>query len=417
MAGGTAVAQGLSILTAPITSRLYAPADYGMAAVFSSVVGVILLPSTMRYEMALMLPPDEEDACSILWACFTLCACASLLTIVATLLFGERLFRALGAPGLYHYWWMLPPTILGGGLYQCLAVWSLRRKAYMTLTGTKLRQALIGSIVTIGVGFFWKGPVGLLLGSVCWMTMGVGRLGQGTLSRGKGLGFAVVAKRIKDALRCHWRFGVVTTAATLLNNAGTLVAPMLFSACYTPTIVGHFSLAQRIVTLPGTLVGMAVAQVFIAEAAEMIRERPGDLPHFFNKVTRKMAPFALGVVLLGASCPWVFPIAFGARWQLAGQFAVILSAMAAIQLVVSPIADISVLRQRLALQFSLGSLRMLMVFATIWLPSHLGFGPIVAVGCYVSGMSLIFGIAYMFYARIARDGKSLAPAEPLPAAA
>jgi O-antigen/teichoic acid export membrane protein len=406
MAGGTAFAQGVSLLTAPITTRLYGPADYGMAAVFSSVLGVLLLPATWRYEMALMLPAKEEDARSVLWACLGLACGASLLSVVVMLLFGKWAFAALGSPDLFKYWWMLPPAILGGSLYQCFSVWALRRKEYFTLTGTKLRQAVVGSIVTIGLGCVWKGPLGLLIGSVCFMTMGVGRLARGTFHKGHRVGVAAFARRVWDALRIYRRFAFLTTGATFLNAAGTLIAPMLFSVCYTQAVVGHFSLAQRIVSLPGTLVGTAVGQVFIGEAAEMIRERPGELPNFIKKVTRKMAPFSMAVLLIGLSCPWVFPVVFGARWHTAGVLAAILSVLAAVQLLVSPIADISVLLQRQGLQFGLGAVRTVIVFGTIWLPSRLGMGPIFAVACYTLGMSLMWSIAYLFYARIARESRA-----------
>jgi O-antigen/teichoic acid export membrane protein len=230
---------------------------------------------------------------------------------------------------------------------------------------------------------------------------------------GRKIGIATLARRVVDSLRTYKRFAFVTTGASVLNNAGTMLAPMLFSVCYREAVVGHFSLAQRVISMPGYLVGTAVAQVFIGEAAEMLRERPEELPHFFNKIIRKMAPVALGVILIGAACPWVFPVVFGARWHTAGIFAAILSVLAAIQLLVSPIADISVLRQRLGLQFSLGTLRTIIVFGTIWLPARLGMGPFVAVGCYTVGMSLVFVAAYWFYERIARESSSLARPVPL----
>jgi O-antigen/teichoic acid export membrane protein len=364
-----------------------------------------------------MLPRDDEDARSILWACFGLAGCATLVVCLVTYFFGRTSFAALGAPYLYRYWWMLPATILGGALYQCLSVWALRRKDYVTLTGTKLRQTLVGSLVNIGVGSLWKGPLGLLLGSFCSTTMGVGRLGRGTLFQGREVGNAVLARRVVGALREYGRFAVMTTGSTFLNSAGPLIGPMLLSTFYGQAVVGHFSLAQRIISLPGSLVGIAVGQVFFAEASEIIRERPEELLHLFKKITRKMVPVAVVVVLFGAACPWVFPVVFGARWHAAGIFAAILSLLAATQLLVGSIAEISVLRQRQGLQFSLGVFRTMIVFASIWLPFRFGFGPLSAVGCYTLGMSSTWAVAYLFYARIARESHTFAHPVPLTSAA
>jgi len=39
--GGTLIAQGLAVVTAPVLSRLYSPADYGVFNLFSSI-GLII---------------------------------------------------------------------------------------------------------------------------------------------------------------------------------------------------------------------------------------------------------------------------------------------------------------------------------------------------------------------------------------
>jgi O-antigen/teichoic acid export membrane protein len=417
MAGGTVVAQGLSLLCAPITTRLYSPSDYGIAAVFNSTLGTLLLAATCRYEMALMLPQNEEDARSVLWCCLALGCFASLASGIAALCLGRWLFALLGAPELYRYWWMVPLALLGGSLYQCFSVWALRRKAYMALSGTKVSQAMTGYTVSIVVGAIWKGPIGLLLGSFCSMSMGVGRLCRGSFWRERTAAPGAVVRRIAKVLHSYGRFAFLTTGATLLSSAGTLLAPLLFSTHYPQSIVGHFSLAQRVISVPGSLIGMAVGQVFIAEAAEILRERPAEMPHFFKKVTRKLAPVVLGLLLMGALCPWAFPLAFGARWKTAGVFAAMLSVLAAVQIVVAPIGDISVLRQRQGIQIGLGLLRTLVVIGSICIPAHFGLGPMFAVGTYTLGMSLVSVIAYFFYERMARHVPLPAAAAPLTVAA
>jgi O-antigen/teichoic acid export membrane protein len=402
IAGGTVFAQGLSLLSSPITTRLYGPADYGTVAVFTSAVATLLLLATWRYEMAIVLPKSDEDARSVLWCCLLLSCCVSVLTVVGFFFFGHWLFDVLKVPQLYRFWWMLPPTLLGASLYQCFSIWALRRKAYSDVSKSKVRQAIAGTSVTLAIGSLWKGPLGLLLGSFCSMSMGVRRLSRGSSWLERGVGLSAVLRRAYQALRAYGKFSVLTTVSTLLANIGAFLAPIVFAAFYSGTMVGHFSLAQRLVFLPSTLLGTAVAQVFVAEASDILRTRPEEMPHFFRKITRQMAPLGACILVVGAFCPWVFPLAFGARWQTAGVFAAVLSVLAAVQIVVGPISDISILRKRMDVQLGLGVLRAIMILTSIWLPGYLGWSPLMAVVSYTIGTSLINFISFYCYQRIAR---------------
>ena len=65
LAGGTTIALGVTILASPITSRLFAPEAFGLAALFMSGATVAGLLACMRYEMAIVLPKNDEEAASL----------------------------------------------------------------------------------------------------------------------------------------------------------------------------------------------------------------------------------------------------------------------------------------------------------------------------------------------------------------
>ena len=65
-ASGTAVAQLLLALAMPVLTRLYTPADYGALAVYSSMLTVLVVVASLRYEPAIPLPEDEMTAGSLL---------------------------------------------------------------------------------------------------------------------------------------------------------------------------------------------------------------------------------------------------------------------------------------------------------------------------------------------------------------
>jgi O-antigen/teichoic acid export membrane protein len=62
---GTTIAQAIPIAISPILTRIYTPEDFGVFALYMSVVSIVSVVATGRYELAIMLPKKDEDAINI----------------------------------------------------------------------------------------------------------------------------------------------------------------------------------------------------------------------------------------------------------------------------------------------------------------------------------------------------------------
>ena len=62
LVGGTAVSQALTVLAAPLLTRLYAPDDFGLLGGFVSLVATLGAFLTLRYSLAIPLPESDDDA-------------------------------------------------------------------------------------------------------------------------------------------------------------------------------------------------------------------------------------------------------------------------------------------------------------------------------------------------------------------
>ena len=68
LAAGTTVAQVITILVAPLLSRLFTPEDFALFAAFTSIAGLFSIVATGKYELAIILPDEDRDAAQILFA-------------------------------------------------------------------------------------------------------------------------------------------------------------------------------------------------------------------------------------------------------------------------------------------------------------------------------------------------------------
>ena len=79
---GTTVVLTLSYLAQPVITRLYLPDEVGVAGYFVAVMTVLISFTSLRYEDALMLPDDDDEAAVVAWLALIVLACFAVLISV-----------------------------------------------------------------------------------------------------------------------------------------------------------------------------------------------------------------------------------------------------------------------------------------------------------------------------------------------
>ena len=97
---GTTLAQAIPIAISPILTRIYAPEDFGVFALYAAVASVMSIAATGRYELAIMLPRKESDAFSIAVLSAAIAAVLSVISIIIVLMFNNDIAFFLGNPDL-----------------------------------------------------------------------------------------------------------------------------------------------------------------------------------------------------------------------------------------------------------------------------------------------------------------------------
>jgi O-antigen/teichoic acid export membrane protein len=166
LAGGTALAQVITVAVSPFLTRLYRPEDFGLLGAYVAVLGLAVPLASWRYEFAIPLPKSEQEAFNLLiMALGTVVVMTALLTLGIGV-FGQRLVVWMKVPALRPYLWLLPVGLLGAGAYQALNYWAVRRQAFAVIARTKLAQSAgsVGTQLLAGLGV--PGPLGLIAGHV-----------------------------------------------------------------------------------------------------------------------------------------------------------------------------------------------------------------------------------------------------------
>jgi O-antigen/teichoic acid export membrane protein len=350
------------VVASPLLTRLYEPEDFGFLSIYLAFLALFSVVSSLRYQLAIPLPENDEDSVhitvlSLLCVLLVTVACASFCFFL-----GARILSFLNASLLMGYIWLLPLGVFLTGLYQVFNYWALREHNYVSISATRVRQAL--SAVIIQLLGFKLGVFALMFGHAVGQGVGSYSLAKSAILNS---GFKKIQKkRVWEMAKRYKQFPYYSTWDALLNTAGTQLPPLMFASLFNPGAAGLYALAHRVFAVPMSVVGDAVAKVFISKAAEASRQ--GVLGEMVLSVHQKLAAFAMPpMLIIFIAGPDLFRIVFGQQWTQAGEFARWMAPWLYLVFVTSPLSSLFAVlekqRHGLLFQVALITLRLFAVFA------------------------------------------------------
>jgi O-antigen/teichoic acid export membrane protein len=363
MVSGTALAQAVTVAVSPILTRLYSPSDFGVLAIYSALLSILLVVSSLRYELAIPLPKDDETARSLAIVSLLILLMVSIV-VGALVPFAATLTPLLGmTPVSSRYLWIVPLGLLGAGTYQILSYWAVRRKEFGALVKTKLSQNVGMALIQSGLPLLQFGAFGLIVGDVAGRMLGVGTL----FKRISGMPKVIPEwnQLWKTSLE-YKEFPTTMLLAALLNIVSLQIPLLLLPRLFGLGSVGRFFIAYRILTLPISMVAMAVSQVFFSEISTSKDEGHTKM------ITLGLAmlifalgfPVYVGLIIVGPSS---FSFVFGEAWFDAGIYAQLLAPMLLFRLVANCLSSLLTVGRRFreALFFTVAEL--IAVLVALWL--------------------------------------------------
>src|SRR5262249_37051514 len=218
--GGTTVAQAIPLLASPILTRLYTPKEFGLYAEYVAIVSILSVAATGRYELAVMLPDDDDDAVTVVASAILVSFVASILVMLAFAAFNESWTSLLGVPEISRWLYFVPLTMFPMGVYQTLTYWLNRGQQYRRLAANDvgLKVVLEGGKWLLG-----RGAAGGALGNgLIAATVGSQAIAAGTVGyqvwRDAEARFATVrVERIWSNIRAYRKFPAFNVPYSLLG--------------------------------------------------------------------------------------------------------------------------------------------------------------------------------------------------------
>jgi O-antigen/teichoic acid export membrane protein len=402
VAGGAALGQAILLIATPVLSRLYSPTEFGFWTVLLSTIAPFQVVANGRYELAIMLPEDDEEAANVFGLTVVVASALSALLLVAVFVGRTWISGAMGVEALASWLWTLPLVVFLTGLYQAGLYWASRKGSFGSLGVARIgvSAAMVGT--QVGAGVLARGGAGwLIAGSVigqlvgtCMLAIQVLRLGMGTLRR------SLSWRRMWGCAVRYRNFPFFNVPYVFTGVLRDRLLILLLSAHASAHAVGLYSMANKLSYVPVGLVGMSMSVVFFRKAAA--EADPSVLGTFVVGTMRRMALMGAPLVVLFLfNVDWVFGAVLGSRWEESARYAQFLAFPAFLALLstwLDRILDV-LGRQRLALLmeviFGIASLGAFGVAMALLKDPQLAVAAYCAALalCYVAWFAVVFRVA------------------------
>jgi len=351
---GTTISQIITILAAPIITRLYGPEAFGLLAIFTSITGLIGVIACLRYELAIMLPKSDEEAANVFGLCIFIVSAVSLLSIPILALSYQYIEIILNSQDIGNYFWLIPPYVFLSGMFLALNYWNTRTKHFHRLAIAQVMRTGSQTGTQLGFGITGYTTGGILIGAtVLGQVVSTLVLGIQILRNHITFFIRVIStKEMIIVLKRYSNFPKYDIWAALLNAFSSILPIFVLTAYFNPTIVGYYSLGLMVLQFPLSFIQGALAQVFFQKAAEAKNISHEQLK---NTVLQMIKPMIfvvfLPVILFILIGPEIFSVVFGSQWAEAGNYVRFLSLWIGITFISSPISILFSIFQKQ--QFSL----------------------------------------------------------------
>ncbi|WP_299735189.1 oligosaccharide flippase family protein [uncultured Endozoicomonas sp.] len=363
---GTVLAQALPVGISPVLSRLYSPDDFGLLALYAALASIIATVASLRYELAILQPEDEEDAIALVWISLAAIGIVFSITLLAVFSYNHFKLEFLGVEGIRGWLYLLPLSVLVLGVFKIFNRWLLRNDAYKAISQVTVSQSLFSSFFQVALSLFsLKG--GLVIGQFVGQTAASLVAGFKSARKVRSFSLNINKERMLFNIKKYRRMPTYSTAGALADMLSIQMPVLVISRFFLESATGAFSLTFRVLNLPATVVSSAVSQVLYKRINDMSNANSMGITQLLFKLfilnLGLMAPFIIFVNLFGEQ---LFALIFGEPWRQAGKMATVLVFAVAVRFVVSPMSAVLAIEKNIKLGTLWQFLYLVTIFMTLF---------------------------------------------------
>jgi len=314
------------IISYPIISRLYQPEQFGIFAQVNAIYAVLLLISTLRYESAIIISIDDNEAKNLLALSIILLFIFVVITFFCLVLFADGIADLLKSPRLKYYIYWIPLFILLASPQQIFYNWSIRKKEFKRANISNILKSSLNSIGRIIFGIYSANLLSLFLARSISLLFSMIQMIPVKIYNlfNKETYKSISRQAIIDSAKNHKDFPLFMSGGELINRIATSSVPLILSSFFGVKFLGFYAMANTALNIPLSVLRNSLQTVFMQEASERRRSQKTIFGESIKISGLIFISGLIPLILLILFGPEIFRLILGLKWEKSGEIAQIL---------------------------------------------------------------------------------------------
>jgi O-antigen/teichoic acid export membrane protein len=362
---GTAIAQVIPILLQPILSRYFTPEIIGAYSVYLSLTGILVVISSLKYELAIILPKQDKEAFAVFFLSLILNLLFNILLLLVIIFWKSKILGFLNLSSAFStYLYLVPLGTFLYSFYQCINYWLIRKKRFFPISLNKfVRRGFEG---TAQVAFkFAKMPNGLILGDLIGHVANICSGVYQGIKSGLSLRLFSLAK-VKYVITKYSEYPKYNIIPGFMSACSYLLPAIMINKFYSVGNTGFFNYSKLLLSIPLALIASSISNVLLQRVSEKDKLKLSirkDLISIFFFVIL-IAILEVAIIMLWSED--IFKIFFGNKWEFSGTISKILVWAFAFNFIVSSFSSIFISLRKIKLLSVWQLIYFLAILSLIW---------------------------------------------------
>lgn len=383
---GSGVASLVSILASPLLARLYSPEAFGDLSLYMAITTIAATFLTLRYEPAIMLPDDEDDAVclTILSMCIAV-ALSALLTLIVLAVGQEQVFALFNMSHIAKFFPFIAISALSLALFQSISVYVNRRRQYRAISLMKIFGSFSKLLISIGAayvvadGLVWSSTISFFVSTLSMLYI----MARATGRPPAKLNLLPVARKYAD-------FPKYNILSDTLNVFTANMHIMLFFAYFGNEVAGSISFASKLLLVPLGIISTSFSQVFYQQISK-INSRAELFTTYRNSFFATLAVAAALIVAVTLVPERLIVLLFGEKWTGLSTYLVPMGWWFGVHFCGSSLSTLYTKLRKLNLLFAFNIINAIFTFFAIYGGHRLGQSALGTLTLFAAGRFVLYG--------------------------
>lgn len=325
--GGKFVIVLLMLVTTPFLTRLYTPEAYGYFSFLNAVATNFATFASLGYPLAMVLAPTSKEFYNLMVLSLLLMIIACLIISGVLIFFSNLIIPFPATTDSNVYLLFLIASCLIFSLMNIFPRWNAWRNQFRQGASINVLVNIGSRTTSLAIGFFSSYQFGIIAGELTGKVLGlIANLKINFFKEWNDIKELVRKEEIILVLKKYKDYPRYILTSNYLSGVIGQIPIFIFPFFFEVNILGSYSLAIGMLSLPVLLISVPLSTVFLKKISDLKQKDEHQVSVFVERLFKGLALISiLPFVVLTVWAPDLFMLIFGQQWERAGFFASILA--------------------------------------------------------------------------------------------